>query len=252
MSNICCIKPKNLKQPLFGNVKIPPSGGGKELMLKVVVFDSGYGGELFADYLQENLPVIQIIRVIDWRNSKKINTKYREARKITEIAIKPYIGRVDLIIFANHLLTITSLKYFKRKYQTQKFLGLDFEQPNYCNERDTIVLTTKAVARTINYHNYLFRLKCKTKTLVLDNWPAKIDSGELAASEIINTLQTFSNREQLYPKNVILACSHFNDLKPELRICFGGNLKIYDGFENTFRKICKALELRGGTGKKKS
>lgn len=221
-------------------------------MLKVVVFDSGYGGELFADYLQENLPVIKIIRVIDWRNADKINAKYREARKLAEAAIRPYIGRVDLIIFANHLITITSLKYFKRKYQTQKFLGLDFEQPNHFSERDTLILTTKAVAKTINYHNYLFRLKCKTKTLVLDNWPAKIDSGELAIGEINNTFQSFSSREQLYPKNVILACSHFNDLKPELRICFGGNLKIYDGFENAFRKICKALELRGGTGKKKS
>lgn len=95
-------------------------------MLKVVVFDSGYGGELFADYLQENLPILQVVRVIDWRNSSIINTKYKEARKITESALLPYINKVDLIIFANHLLSVTSLKYFKRKYPYQKFIGIEF------------------------------------------------------------------------------------------------------------------------------
>lgn len=221
-------------------------------MLKVVVFDSGYGGELFADYLQENLPVIQIIRVIDWRNADKINTKYKEARRLTEVAIKPYIGRVDLIIFANHLLTITSLKYFKRKYQSQKFLGLDLRQPRNPTGRDTLILTTKAVTKTINYHNYIFRLKCKTKTFTKDSWLAKIDDGELTVSEIKSTLKTFSNKEHFYPMDLILACSHFSDIKTELRACFGKNLRIHDSFEDAFRKTCKTLKLRGGAGKKKS
>lgn len=221
-------------------------------MLKVVVFDSGYGGELFADYLQENLPIIQIIRVIDWRNADKINTKYREARKIAEAAIRPYIGRVDLIVFANHLLTITSLKYFKRKYQSQKFLGLDLKQPRNPARRDTLVLTTKAVVKTINYHNYIFHLKCKTKTFTRDSWLAKIDSGELTADEILNALKAFSDKENFRPLNLILACSHFSDIKTELRTCFGKNLRIYDSFDDAFRKTCKTLKLRGGAGKKKS
>ena len=221
-------------------------------MLKVVVFDSGYGGELFADYLQENLPVIQIIRVIDWRNADKINTKYRDARKCAEAAIKPYIGRVDLIIFANHLLSITSLKYFKRKYQSQKFLGLDLRQPRNPTGRDTLILTTKATTKTINYHNYIFRLKCKTRTFAKDSWLTKIDDGELTASEIKSALKIFSNKEHFYPRNIILACSHFSDIKPELRACFDKNLRIYDSFEEAFRKTCKALGLRGGAGKKKS
>lgn len=219
-------------------------------MLKVVVFDSGYGGELFADYLQENLPVIQIIRVIDWRNAHQIISKPKDARRIAEAAIKPYIGRVELIIFANHLLTITSLKYFKRKYKNQKFLGLDLKQPDNFIERDTLILTTKAVAHTVSYHNFLFRIKRRVKTITLDSWPIKIDDGELTGSEITNVLKLFSIKEKICPKEIILACSQFSDLKPELRACFGNNIKIYDSFEDTFRKTCKILKLRGGAGKK--
>lgn len=221
-------------------------------MLKVVVFDSGYGGELFADYLQQNLPIIEIIRVIDWRNADKITNKPKQARKITEAAIRPYIGRTDLIIFANHLLTVTSLKYFKRKYKNQKFLGLDLKRPDNFIERDTLILTTKAVAHTINYRNFVYRLKCRTKTITLDSWPSKIDNGELKDSEVINILKLFSIKEKICPKDVILACSQFNDLKPELRACFGGNIKIYDSFDDAYYKTCKMLKLRGGTGQKKS
>lgn len=220
-------------------------------MLKVVVFDSGYGGELFADYLQENLPIIQIIQVIDWRNAERIMSKSKDARKFAEAALAPYFGRVDLIIFANHLLTITSLKYFRHKFKNQKFLGLDLKHPDNSVERDTLILTTKAVTKTINYHNFLFRLKRYTKTITLDPWLAKIDNDELTDSEVVNALKMFSIKEKIRPKDVILACSHFNDLKPELRICFGGNLKIYDSFDDAYRKTCKVLKLRGGAGKKK-
>lgn len=221
-------------------------------MLKVVVFDSGYGGELFADYLQENLPIIQIIRVIDWRNADQILLKPKDARRVAEAALRPYISKTDLIILANHLVTITSLKYFKRKYKNQKFVGMNLKYPDTKSGRDTLILTTKAVARTINYHNFIFRLKCRTKTLTLDAWPAKIDDGELTMDEISETLKVFTNKENIFPEEVILACSQFNDIKSELRACLGRNLKIYDSFNDTYRAICKILRLRGGVGKKKS
>lgn len=220
-------------------------------MLKVVIFDSGYGGEFFADYLQENLPVIEIIRVIDWRNSEAIISKTKTARQVTEAAIRPYLGRVDLIIFANHLLTITSLKYFRRKYKNQKFLGMGLKIPEKPTGRDAVILTTKAVAKTINYHNFLYRLKCKTKTLTLDDWPIKIDDGELTFEEISKTLSDAGILRE-YSKDIILACSQFNDIKTELRNYFEGNIKIYDSFEDTLRHACKILGIRGGIGKKKS
>lgn len=220
-------------------------------MLKVVVFDSGYGGELFADYLQENLPILQVIRVIDWRNSSIINTKAKEARKITESALLPYINKVDLIIFANHLLSVTSLKYFKRKYPYQKFIGIEFPRLKASNEREVLILATKAITKTINYYNYLFRLKRKTKTIILDAWPDMIDSGELEKSEILSTIRGFATEERIIPNDIILTCTHFSEVKPELRSCFSGRVKIYDGFKETLCKTCNILRLRGGIGKKK-
>ena len=219
-------------------------------MLKVVVFDGGYGGEFFADMLEEELPVIEIIRVIDWRHAQQILSSPIKARRIARDALRPYIGKVDLIILANHLLTITSLKYFRRKYKNQKFLGLSLKKPDTFVNRDVLILTTKAVARTVNYYNFVFHIKRKTKTLALDRWADEIDDGELTESKMRETFERVFIRSRLEPKEVILACSQFNDIKVELKNIFGHNLKIHDSFSDTIRDTCKILNIRGGTGKK--
>lgn len=221
-------------------------------MLKVVVYDGGYGGEFFADQLEKELPILDIIRVIDWRNADQILASPQKARQAAKSALRPYIGKVDLIIFANYLLTITSLKHFKRKYKNQKFLGLPLKQPDGFVKRDTLILTTRAVTRTINYHNFIFRIKRKTKTLTLDRWLAEIDDGELTEQEIRDTIKSFLDRKHLEPQEIILACSQFNDIKPELKSILGRNLKIYDSTNDAIRKASQALRLRGGTGKKAS
>lgn len=219
-------------------------------MLKVVVFDSGYGGEFFADELKEELPIIEIIRVIDWRNADKILSHPKEARKIAEKSLRPYIGKVDLIIFANHLLSITSLKYFQKKYKTQKFLGLSLKRPDTLKKRNALILTTKAVTKTFNYKTFLFRIKRKSKTLALDSWPLKIDNGELSKDEIAETLKRFYLKTNFTPKEIILACSQFNDIKKDLKEIFGRNIKLYDSFHDLILLTCKILNIRGGTGKK--
>ena len=220
-------------------------------MLKVVVFDGGYGGEFFADQLEEEVPIIEVIRVIDWRNAKQLLTSPRNARKVAQNALRPYIGKVDLIILANHLLTITSLKYFKRKYKEQKFIGLNLQSPDTFVKRDVLILTTKAVTRTINYHNFIFQIRRKSLTLALDEWPAEIDDGELTEQKIRDTLENSLIKKNIHPGEIILACSQFNDIKPILRDIFGHNLKIYDSFNTTIRNTCKILRIRGGLKKPK-
>ena len=219
-------------------------------MLKVVVFDSGYGGELFADQLEKELPVVEVIRVIDWRHADEIQSNPKTARKAAKAALRPYIGKVDLIIFANLLLTLTSLKHFRRQYKNQKFLGLNLPHLDPSIKQDLLILATKPITKTISYYNFIFHLKQKNCTLALDSWPAKIDDGELTQTEISHTLHEFLRHRDYRPQGVILACSHFSDIKIELRASFGHNLRIYDSFSGVISQVCKTLKIRGGTGKK--
>ncbi|MBR3236483.1 hypothetical protein IKF92_02285 [Candidatus Saccharibacteria bacterium] len=220
-------------------------------MLKVVVFDGGYGGEFFADKLADELPIIEIIRVIDWRHAEELLSNPRIARKIADEALRPYIGKVDLIIFANYLLTLTSLDYFRRKYKDQSFIGMSFNRPRALQKNTEVpILTTRAVAKTLKYQSYIFHLHFKAKTLTLDTWPAKIDDGELQNDEIRLALSPLF--EKYHFNSIILACSQFYDLHSSLKRLYGPKLRIYDNFSDTIKNVNRALRIRGGVKKSKS
>ena len=218
-------------------------------MLKVVVFDSGYGGELFADYLEEELPIIEVIRVIDWRNAEQILKNPKLAREAAEKALQPYIGKVDLIVFANHLLSITSLKYFCREYKQQPFIGLKLNNKNITG-RPTLVLTTKSITKTFYY--FWFLRQTQAKTIIFDDWPTLIDDGELTNHKIKRDLKLLlAQNDNFKPEQIVLGCSQFVDLKSELIKFFGHNIKIIDGFEPALREVCQTLKLRGALKKVK-
>lgn len=221
-------------------------------MLKIVVLDSGFGGELFADKLRDQLDVVEVIRVIDWRNAEKYLYKKKDARAAAEEALRPYIGAVDLIVFANYFLTITSLNYFSRKYTNQKFIGIELAMPSTFIDRNTLVLTTSAVAKTINYHGYIAKLHRKNIiTMALDEWPAKIDDGELTQDDIEATLMDLIITKKFFPREIIIACSTFNDIIPNLRNIFKNKTKIHDSFSDLYCDACRTLRIRGGICKQR-
>lgn len=215
-----------------------------------MVFDSGQGGELFADKLEAELPVVEVIRVIDWRDAERILKSPRLARRVAEAALKPYIGRVDLIVFANQLLTFTSLRYFRRRYKKQAFVGLGMGVPK-TSKRVTVVLTTRAVAKTFYYRLFFLKTRGKIFTFCLDTWPSMIDEGELtphdAMDEMRERLVQLSNK----PERAILLCSHFCELKNEVREVLGRNVNICDGTDEAIRGVYRALGIKGAKKRKK-
>lgn len=218
-------------------------------MRKVVVFDSGQGGEIFADKLEAELPVIEVIRVIDWREAERILKNPRLARRAAEDALRPYIGTVDLIIFANQLLTLTSLRYFRRKYRGQAFLGLGLETPSD-PRRKTAIFTTHAVSKTLYYRCFVLKMRGKIYTICLDEWPDMIDEGELTSLMARNEMEKYMATFDGKPGQIILGCSHFGELKNDMRMVFGGNVKICDDVEETIRDIYKVLGIKGLKKKK--
>lgn len=222
-------------------------------MLKIVVFDSGYGGEDFADYLEKEIPIADIIRVIDWRHATEIQSSAKEARRCAETALYAYFGKVDLIIFANYLLTSTSLNYFRHKYQNQLFIGLDLELPCSFVKKDALILATKAITKTIKYHSFIHKLKpyFRFKALTLDSWPDKIDDGELELAEIKECMHRYVLDGDFKPSKIIIACSQFNDIIPELRKVLGGNVEICNGTREVITEMYKTLRIRGGACKRR-
>ena len=213
-------------------------------MLKIVVYDCGVGGVLFANYLQRELPVVEVIRLTDPQNSELSTSSRREARRNAEAALRPYIGKVDLIVLANHFLTITSLRYFRQKHPEQRFLGFALPSTSQNKNRRVLILTTPAVSRTLAFHVYTHRIRQKTTTLAHADLPARIDEARFSL-EVINKkiVQPMSSRK-FDPKEIVLACSHFSALVHQLVRVYGKGIRIDDSYYETLRAIHRTLGIK--------
>lgn len=217
-------------------------------MLKIAVFDGGFGGELFADRLESELPVVEVIRVIDWRSAEEILKSPASARKAAEQALRPYLGKVDLIIIANYLLATTSLRYFRRKYRTQKFVGFTIKPKRVVAGRPTLIITTKATTKNLTFT--IFARRIKARTICLDAWPLLIDDGNLTSEDIKRDLTAALTRiHDFSPKQVLLACGQFTELIADFRQVFGHNVRIVDSFDQTIEDACHILGFRTYTKK---
>lgn len=212
-------------------------------MLKVAVFDNGFGGELFADRLESELPVVEVIRVIDWRSAKESQKNPTSARRFAEQALRPYLGKVDLIVIANYLLSTTSLKYFQRKYSEQKFVGFTIKPNRIAAGKPTLIITTKPTTRNLTFAIFAHRIKAKT--ICLDDWPLLIDDGDLTNEGMRRDLgAALSHIDNFTPKQILLACGQFTELTADFRQVFGHNVRIVDSFDQTIEEAKRALRIR--------
>ena len=216
-------------------------------MPKIVVFDSGFGGELFADRVEDLFPNLEVIRVIDWRHAHEYVKNRLSARAAAEKALGPYIGKVDVIMLANHLLSV-DIGYFRHRHKNQKFSGFDLAIPCRCRAKskpeNALVLTTKSVRVTPKYLTFKRRINMKTKTINCDDWVELIDNGELTDSQITERLNRAITKK-FHPQVIILACTQFADIKQNLRAMFGPVVAIEDGHYDALKNLCAALDTKG-------
>ena len=212
-------------------------------MIKIVVFDIGYGGELFADRLETEFPTAEIIRVISWRNAEKITNHPLGTRKIVEEALCPYLGSVDLIVIANYFISAFNLRYLRRKYKKQTFIGFTLRPSRIVAGKPLLILTERPTTRSIAY--FSLRRYTASKTVCLDDWPRLIDDGELTQEKFTNDLMVATKQlGDFTPKQVFLASGQFTELMPQFREVFGHNTRMIDSFNETINSVYKNLNIK--------
>ncbi len=219
------------------------------LMLKVVIFDSGWGGEMFADYVEEQIKVIDVIRVIDWRNAPYNKHTKEEIIRLSEAALYPYIGNVNVIVLASNEVTAVALDYLKKKYPEQKFVGFNWDELRKWSTRRILVLTTGLVKQSNDYlkakKNWV---KAKIKECLCEDWAQLIDDGELTNEKIEADI---GNNKAYDPDVIMLGCTQFADIKNTLSKIFGWRTTIIDNYRPTLQELCHALGFLGGDGERR-
>lgn len=222
-------------------------------MLKVVVFDSGWGGELLADFLSTELPILDIIRVIDWRHAPYSMKTKAQLLPLAQQALEPYLGKVDLIIFANQLVSLSLLDYFAKAYPKQAFLGfpLLFNRISLSRFHQVLILSTSSLFNHPSYQALKHKLHQAHRDLQIietscDRWEQLIDDGELKRSHLNHILPATLTTDAIF-----LEHAHFLDFKPQLEQICGWRTQVYDAYRYILQDVCDVLHLRGSTGKRR-
>lgn len=92
-------------------------------MLKIAVFDGGWGGEVVATFLAKELQTVEIIRAIDWKHAPYEGKTANEICQLAEQYLAPHIGKVDLVVIAGYMSAM-ALDYLKHRYPQQKFVSV--------------------------------------------------------------------------------------------------------------------------------
>lgn len=104
-------------------------------MLKVVVYDGGWGGELVADYLGRELTTVEIIRVIDWAHAPYDGRDLLEIVELAEANLQDYIGEVAAIVLGGYVASMV-LEILKQRHPEQIFVGLGVNYDRILHSRN--------------------------------------------------------------------------------------------------------------------
>ena len=92
-------------------------------MLKVVVFDGGWGGQVVANYLAAELGVVEVIAVIDWQHAPYEGKPLTELMLYAVEQLRPWIQEADLVVLGGYIVSLLQDK-LQKTYPKQKFVGM--------------------------------------------------------------------------------------------------------------------------------
>jgi len=212
-------------------------------MLRVLVFDSGWGGELIGDYIAEELPV-EVIKLIDWRNGPYSEKSAGEIRLLADMALSRHIGEVDVIVLAETAVWMAAGEYLKERYPEQIFVGYGRGLGKMMRRlREVMILTTDGVRRLADYQR---EKAAFGRTRVIEpecrGWPKKIDDGELTDTNIEEAMGG-------YRGTIVIYSTAYIDVEPKIKELAGWGSRVVDMKKSLLRDVCAALKLKGVDGR---
>lgn len=230
----------------------------------ILVFDSGGGGKFVLEELKKVLPQENFLLFCDEYNCPYGNKTFATLKKIVLENLSKLLEayRIKIVVIACN--TISSMfkedikkivkrhfdlnkhkKNIKDKLFYKKHCPVLFVEPqlNYnILQNPTLILGT---SNTIKY-NKKVRLYRQNAHLFVQGFGSlahKIDNAKGDFSHIKNTINRhLSKFKKRNIKNVVLACTHYNLIKKEIKSVLGEDIKFFENSRKTALKTQKIVE----------
>lgn len=184
--------------------------------MRLGIFDSGIGGEAVAIALRKEFPKAHITVVNDKNNVPYGDKNPSLVFTLTDTAIRPLLdGTYDVIVLACNTATTAAIEKLRRKYPSQKFIGIEpmIKTAAELTRSATIgVCATPATLASERYKQLVGRYGLHLDIIEPDcsQWAYLIENNQLNRSHVEAAINDMCNRGA---DVIVLGCTHYHWIK---------------------------------------
>jgi glutamate racemase len=199
--------------------------------MKIGVFDSGVGGEAVAAELRRLIPLATVVSVNDHAHVPYGGRPRAEIMKLTRAAVEPLVTMgCDAIVIACNTATTNAIQLLRHDFPQVKFVGLEPMVKPAAALTKTRTIAVLATPATLQSHRYA-ELKNEFTEGITVLEPDCSDWAGLIEAERSNEISLKDTLAPLLQQNsdvIVLGCTHYHWLKPDIEAIVGPNVTILE------------------------
>lgn len=189
-------------------------------MNKVIVY-GGIGANEIKNMIENDLP-IDVVEILD--EAEGSSRRGIEIRKMAETKLMPYLGKSEVIIFTDAIVTIAVRDYFCKKYPKQKFVWFAEDITTVVGRKERVAIFASDEIR--RYQEY-------------QEMKASCQETEILEITEVNS----SMNGNVLPVMILTATKLL--IEDELRRMLGWGIEVIDWKESIMDELYVALGLKG-------
>ena len=222
---------------------------------KIGIFDSGMGGTTIFNAIRKLLPDKEYLYIADSKNCPYGEKSDEELRKIVTKNTETLINwGAEVIVIACNTATVKCIDYLREIYPEITFIGTEpaIKLATKSGAKNILVLATPGTVQSERAHKLLEENQKKDQNITLLSCPGLADTIEdtlkfdndyhplpLTEAEKAKINQKLSELLNGVDKNqdiVVLGCTHYSLIKPEIQNFFPSSTLI-DGSEGVANQV---------------
>lgn len=230
------------------------------LRVKIGIFDSGMGGTTIFHAIKSALKNADYYYIADSKNCPYGEKSTEELQKIVEKNVETLKSwGAEIIVIACNTATVKCIDFLRQKYPEIKFVGTEpaIKLAAETNAKNILVLATPGTVESERTHELMLKnqklgqkitlLPCpgladtieRTLHFTEDYRPLPLDKSE---ENIINQkLRELLAPIKFSPDLVVLGCTHYSLIKPEIQSFFK-HATLIDGAEGVASHVNELVE----------
>ena len=217
--------------------------------MKIGLFDSGIGGTTILSAIQKLLPDEEYKYIADSKNCPYGEKSDQELEAIVTANAKSLIDwGAKIIVIACNTATTRCISFLREKYPSIHFVGTEpaIKLAVATSAKSILVMATPGTIASERLHSLLEENQKPNQVIRLLSCPGLADLIEQNYSShnlrpIIEYLKTLFQKTEDAPEIIVLGCTHYSLIKPEIQSFFP-SARLIDGNDGVARQVQELIQ----------